>query len=62
MLLTLSAVRARRHSFHSQADSAASIPATRSKREKALCGCVVGVLCRIDLYVIKARLRRAALP
>src|SRR5450759_3543330 len=34
VLLTLSAVRSRRHSYHSQADSAGSIPVTRSKREK----------------------------
>ena len=34
MLLTLSAVRSRRHSYHSQADSAGSIPVTRSTREK----------------------------
>src|SRR5665811_185491 len=31
--LTLSAVRPREHSFHSQADSAGSIPVTRSTRE-----------------------------
>jgi len=34
MLLTLSAVRSRRHSYHSQADSAGSIPVTRSTHEK----------------------------
>jgi len=34
VLLTLFAVRSRRHSYHSQADSAGSIPVTRSKREK----------------------------
>ena len=34
LLLTLSSVRSRRHSYHSQADSAGSIPVTRSKREK----------------------------
>jgi len=34
MLLTPSAVRSRRHSYHSQADSAGSIPVTRSTREK----------------------------
>ena len=30
MLLTLSSVRARTHSYHSQADSAGSIPVTRA--------------------------------
>jgi len=34
ILLTLSSVRSRRHSYHSQADSAGSIPVTRSKREQ----------------------------
>ena len=34
ILLTLSSVRSRRHSYHSQADSAGSIPVTRSVREK----------------------------
>jgi len=34
VLLTLFAVRSRRHSYHSQADSAGSIPVTRSTREK----------------------------
>jgi hypothetical protein len=34
ILLTLFAVRSRRHSYHSQADRAGSIPVTRSKREK----------------------------
>ena len=34
LLLTLFAVRSRRHSYHSQADSAGSIPVTRSTREK----------------------------
>jgi hypothetical protein len=33
VLLTLSAVRSRRHSYHSQADSAGSIPVTRSMLE-----------------------------
>ena len=33
VLLTLFAVRSRRHSYHSQADSAGSIPVTRSIRE-----------------------------
>src|ERR1035437_5200332 len=33
-LLTLSSVRSRRHSYHSQADSAGSIPVIRSKREQ----------------------------
>jgi hypothetical protein len=33
-LLTLSAVRSRRHSYHSQADSAGSIPVTRFTREQ----------------------------
>jgi hypothetical protein len=41
ILLTLSAVRSRRHSYHSQADSAGSLPVTRSTREKCCnrCGC-----------------------
>src|ERR1035437_9338141 len=34
VLLTLFAVRSRMHSYHSQADSAGSIPVTRSTREK----------------------------
>jgi len=34
VLLTLFAVRSRRHSYHSQANSAGSIPVTRSKPEK----------------------------
>src|SRR5450759_1602566 len=34
MLLTMSAVLSRRGSYHSQADSAGSIPVTRSRREK----------------------------
>jgi hypothetical protein len=34
ILLTLMPVRSRRHSYHSQADSAGSIPVTRSTREK----------------------------
>src|ERR1035437_7647347 len=34
ILLTLSSVRSRRHSYHSQADSAGSIPVTRSKHEQ----------------------------
>jgi hypothetical protein len=39
MLLTLSAVRSRGHRLHSQADSAGSIPVTRSTREKRCSSC-----------------------
>jgi hypothetical protein len=39
VLLTLFAVRSRRHSYHSQADSAGSIPVTRFTRKSGCSSC-----------------------
>src|ERR1019366_7695421 len=48
ILLTLPAVRLRGHSYHSQADSAGSIPVTRSTRENCCHSYELGAILDLD--------------